>query len=98
MGRDAGLRSRRHAVTDRAGRSWGYWTQAKLSVLADYLDAFIRASSGPSERVYLDAFAGEGSGLDRLTGEEFKGSAHRAGGRRARVHARSLLRERAACG
>ena len=62
-------------MTDRAGRSWGYWTQAKLSVLADYLDAFVRASSAPSERVYLDAFAGEGSGLDRLTGEEFKGSA-----------------------
>ena len=62
-------------MTDRAGRSWGYWTQAKLRVLADYLDAFVRASSGPSERVYLDAFAGEGSGLDRLTGEEFKGSA-----------------------
>lgn len=28
-----------------------------------------------SERVYLDAFAGEGSGVDRLTGEEFSGSA-----------------------
>jgi hypothetical protein len=25
--------------------------------------------------VYLDAFAGEGLGIDRLTGEEFKGSA-----------------------
>jgi three-Cys-motif partner protein len=62
-------------MTEPAGRSWGYWTQAKLSILGDYLDAFVRASSGPSERVYLDAFAGEGSGLDRLTGEEFKGSA-----------------------
>jgi three-Cys-motif partner protein len=62
-------------VTDRAGRSWGYWTQAKLSVLDEYLGAFVRASSGPSERVYLDAFAGEGSGLDRLSGEAFKGSA-----------------------
>jgi len=62
-------------VSDRAGRSWGYWTQAKLSVLDEYLNAFVRASSGPSERVYLDAFAGEGSGLDRLTGEAFKGSA-----------------------
>jgi three-Cys-motif partner protein len=62
-------------VTGRAGRSWGYWTQAKLSLLDEYLDAFVRASSGPSERVYLDAFAGDGSGLDRLTGQEFKGSA-----------------------
>jgi hypothetical protein len=25
--------------------------------------------------MYLDAFAGEGFGIDRLTGEEFKGSA-----------------------
>lgn len=62
-------------MTHRAGRSWGYWTQAKLSVLDEYLNRFVRASSGPSERVYLDAFAGEGSGLARLTGEAFKGSA-----------------------
>jgi three-Cys-motif partner protein len=62
-------------MTEAAGRSWGYWTQAKLRVLADYLDSFVVAASGPSERVYLDAFAGEGTGLDRLTGEEFKGSA-----------------------
>jgi three-Cys-motif partner protein len=62
-------------VRDRAGRSWGYWTQAKLSVLDEYLEAFVRAAAGPSERVYLDAFAGEGNGLDRLTGQEFKGSA-----------------------
>jgi three-Cys-motif partner protein len=62
-------------MTAAAGRSWGYWTQAKLRVLADYLDAFVVAASRPSERVYLDAFAGEGTGLDRLTGEEFKGSA-----------------------
>lgn len=42
---------------------------------ADYLDGFVKASSGQQERVYLDAFAGEGTGLDRLTGQEFKGSA-----------------------
>lgn len=62
-------------MTEAAGRSWGYWTQAKLGILADYLESFVRAASGPSERVYLDAFAGEGTGLDRLTGEAFKGSA-----------------------
>lgn len=62
-------------MTEAAGRSWGYWTKAKLGVLAQYLDQFVRAASGPTERVYLDAFAGEGTGLDRLTGEEFKGSA-----------------------
>ena len=62
-------------MTGKAGRSWGYWTQLKLKVLADYLDAFVRASRGQRERIYLDAFAGEGTGLDRLTGEEFPGSA-----------------------
>jgi three-Cys-motif partner protein len=44
-------------------------------MLADYLARFATASKGQSERVYLDAFAGEGSGLDRLTGEAFPGSA-----------------------
>jgi three-Cys-motif partner protein len=62
-------------VSDAPGRSWGYWTRAKLEMLADYLAGFATASKGQSERIYLDAFAGEGSGLDRLTGEEFPGSA-----------------------
>ena len=62
-------------MSDAPGRSWGYWTRAKLEMLADYLAGFATASKGQSERVYLDAFAGEGSGLDRLTGEEFPGSA-----------------------
>ncbi|HWX73727.1 MAG TPA: three-Cys-motif partner protein TcmP [Solirubrobacteraceae bacterium] len=62
-------------MTPAPGRSWGYWTQAKLQMLADYLAGFATASKGQSERVYLDAFAGEGFGLDRLTGEEFPGSA-----------------------
>jgi three-Cys-motif partner protein len=57
------------------GRSWGYWTRAKLQMLADYLAGFATASKGQSERIYLDAFAGEGTGLDRLTGEQFPGSA-----------------------
>jgi three-Cys-motif partner protein len=62
-------------MSDAPGRSWGYWTRAKLEMLADYLAGFATASKGQGERVYLDAFAGEGSGLDRLTGEEFFGSA-----------------------
>lgn len=62
-------------MTGAQGRSWGYWTRAKLEMLADYLAAFSTASKSLSERVYLDAFAGEGSGLDRLTGEKFPGSA-----------------------
>jgi len=62
-------------MSSGTGRSWGYWTRAKLQMLADYLAGFATASSGQSERVYLDAFAGEGTGLDRLTGEMFPGSA-----------------------
>lgn len=54
-------------MSETPGRSWGYWTRAKLQMLADYLAGFATASKGQAERVYLDAFAGEGSGLDRLT-------------------------------
>lgn len=63
-------------MTKGPRRSWGYWTQAKLAILRDYLPAFLHASKGKaSEFVYLDAFAGEGHGVDRLTGDEFLGSA-----------------------
>lgn len=62
-------------MSKRAARPWGYWTRAKLAILNDYLPAFLQAASGKSdEYVYLDAFAGEGRGVDRLTGEEFHGS------------------------
>jgi three-Cys-motif partner protein len=62
-------------MSKRAARPWGYWTRAKLAILNDYLPAFLQAASGKSdEYVYLDAFAGEGRGVDRLTGEEFQGS------------------------
>jgi three-Cys-motif partner protein len=56
-------------------RSWGFWTQAKLSILKEYLERFLQASGRQTERVYLDGFAGEGAGLDRQTQEEFLGSA-----------------------
>jgi three-Cys-motif partner protein len=63
-------------MSEHQGRPWGYWTRLKLAILAEYLPAFLRASAGKtSEFVYLDAFAGEGLGIDRLTGEEFNGSA-----------------------
>jgi three-Cys-motif partner protein len=58
----------------REPRRWGFWTQAKLEVLAEYLDRFTTASKSVSERIYLDAFAGEGTGVDRLSGHEFRGS------------------------
>jgi three-Cys-motif partner protein len=62
-------------MTPEGGRTWGYWTQLKLAMLRDYLSRFAVASKAQPERIYLDAFAGEGSGRDRLTGEEFHGSA-----------------------
>lgn len=63
-------------MSRREARPWGYWTRAKLAILNDYLPAFLQAASGKSnEYVYLDAFAGQGRGIDRLTGEEFNGSA-----------------------
>lgn len=62
-------------MTPDGGRTWGYWTQLKLSMLRDYLSRFSLASKALPERIYLDAFAGEGDGRDRLTGEEFHGSA-----------------------
>ncbi len=61
-------------MTDKP-RSWGYWTQAKLAILEEYLPALLQASSSVSETIYLDAFAGQGHGVDRVTGEVFRGSA-----------------------
>ena len=40
-----------------------------------YLDRFTSAAKSVSEIVYLDAFAGAGFGIDRLTGAAFRGSA-----------------------
>lgn len=58
-----------------APRPWGFWTQFKLGLLRDYLNAFTTASKRMAEIVYLDAFAGQGRGVDRVTGVEFPGSA-----------------------
>lgn len=62
-------------MTPPTGRSWGYWSRLKLQMLADYLSKFALVSKTQSERIYLDAFAGEGTGVDRVTGEQFAGSA-----------------------
>lgn len=56
-------------------RTWGPWSYYKLQILGNYLRAFATASKSSIHRVYLDAFAGEGVGINRLTGEEFRGSA-----------------------
>jgi three-Cys-motif partner protein len=55
--------------------SWGFWSESKLTLLEDYLAGFLTACKQPSVAVYLDVFAGEGTGLSRSTGEEFNGSA-----------------------
>ena len=63
-------------MASAAKQSWGFWTQSKLQILEDYLAAFLTASSLRARgAVYLDAFAGEGGGRDRLTDLEFDGSA-----------------------
>jgi three-Cys-motif partner protein len=55
-------------------RTWGFWTRAKLSILENYLERFLTVSKSQQERVFLDAFAGEGHGVERMTLEKFKGS------------------------
>ncbi len=76
-------------MSEREGRPWGYRTRAKLAILNDYLPAFLQADAWQDdEYVYLDAFAGEGRGVDRLTGEEFQGSSRIALATKARRDAR----------
>lgn len=55
-------------------RTWGYWTEQKLSVLAAYLPAFTTASQRSPRTLYLDLFAGDDRNLSRTTGEEISGS------------------------
>jgi three-Cys-motif partner protein len=55
-------------------RTWGYWTEQKLSILADYLPAFTTASQSSRKTLYLDLFAGEDRNLSRTTGNPINGS------------------------
>ncbi len=57
-------------------RLWGYWTKGKLDILRRYLDSFTTTTKNKaSERIYIDAFAGEPDNQDRLTAEPIEGSA-----------------------
>lgn len=56
-------------------RYWGFWTRGKLDLLRRYLDAFTTASKGQREIIYLDLFGGQPQNRDRLTEEDFDGSA-----------------------
>jgi three-Cys-motif partner protein len=57
-------------------RAWGIWTQSKLDLLRDYLDAFTTTTKNKSEeRIYLDLFGGEPENVDRTTLNPIDGSA-----------------------
>jgi three-Cys-motif partner protein len=62
-------------MPDERPRSWGFWSERKLWILEQYLPRFTRAASGPSERIYIDALAGEGTGWSRTNQIEFDASA-----------------------
>ncbi len=60
-------------------RSWGWWTEQKLDILADYLAAFTKASARANTTVYLDLFAGRAQNVSRDRQErQIRGSARRA--------------------
>jgi three-Cys-motif partner protein len=60
-------------------RSWGWWTEQKLDVLADYLAAFTKASTRAGTTVYIDLFAGQAQNVSRSRDEHvIRGSARRA--------------------
>ncbi|MDT4992356.1 MAG: hypothetical protein QOH97_2248 [Actinoplanes sp.] len=61
-----------------APKPWGWWTQHKLQILGDYLQAFATASNSLDERIYLDLFAGWPENISRETNEPILGSVHRA--------------------
>jgi three-Cys-motif partner protein len=61
-----------------ADRTWGYWTEAKLDILAEYLPCFTKASRKSPAIIYLDLFSGEPDNLARETGKRIDGSARLA--------------------
>lgn len=61
-----------------APKPWGWWTQHKLQILGEYLQAFATASKRLDQRIYLDLFAGWPKNTSRETNEEILGSVHRA--------------------
>jgi three-Cys-motif partner protein len=56
-------------------RAWGIWTQHKLGLLEDDLDAFTTAGKRAQALVYLDLFGGEPDNVARDTLEPIDGSA-----------------------
>ncbi|WP_067885236.1 three-Cys-motif partner protein TcmP [Nocardia vaccinii] len=58
-------------------RQWSYWTNNKLLILGDYVNAFNIASKSAKETVYLDLMAGQPENIARHTGERIDGSPRR---------------------
>ncbi len=56
-------------------REWGPQSYEKLEIFTEYVQGFVIAAKGVSERVYLDAFAGDTVNVLKTTGEHFPGSA-----------------------
>lgn len=48
-----------------SAREWGFWTEQKLEILADYLNQFLFASTRAPTRIYIDAFSGDGAGVSK---------------------------------
>lgn len=59
-------------------KPWGWWTEHKLQILGDYLQAFVTASSRADQRIYLDLFAGWPDNVSRESDEPILGSVQRA--------------------
>ena len=56
-------------------RYWRYWTKGKLSILRRYLDAFTTTTKNRvTERIYIDAFAGQPENRAHYTGELLESS------------------------
>src|SRR4051812_21283480 len=55
-------------------RTWGYWTEAKLQVLAEYLPKFTAAANSVGTCVYVDLFSGDVDNLARDSGNVIAGS------------------------
>jgi len=66
-------RGREHGG-DMSSRTWGYWTEQKLEMLAEYLPRFTTASHRAGKTIYLDLFAGDTTNISRTSGDVIEGS------------------------
>lgn len=55
-------------------RTWHYWTENKLAILADYIDGLTRASKTAGATVFIDLMAGEPENISERSGQPIDGS------------------------